>query len=150
MPLPMGSTAIEKGWLIEMRGTAGMLGALVLLFTGCAAQPTDYTTHQFESTAELGATVEQLAGWSCPSTYRNDEEHTRASLGRYGFASLPCSNGSVTLVASDAKRAELAANTGNELNPGYCRLEGGNWSIWGQQYIVQAAQKAMQGRLTCA
>lgn len=127
----------------------GVLGALFLL-VGCGAQPADYSQYQFKSTAELGKTVEQLAGWSCTSTYRDDEEHTRESLGRYGFASLPCSNGSVSLIASDAKRAELAANPGNKLTPGNCRLDGGNWSIWGQQYIVEAAQKAMKGRLSCA
>jgi hypothetical protein len=121
-----------------------------LLLSGCGAQPADYSQRQFKSAAELAKTVEQLAGWKCSETDRDDDSHTADSLAKYGFASVPCDNGSVTIIASDAKRAELAANPGNAIKAGYCRLDGGNWQVWGQQYIVQTAQKAMQGKLTCA
>lgn len=136
---------------MEAQPSAATLAvAAVLLLAGCGAQPADYSQRQFKSTAELARAVEQLAGWNCSETERDDEAHTNESLAKYGWAFVSCSNGSVTIVASDAKRAELAANPGNKLNPGYCQLEGGNWSIWGQQYIVQAAQTAMQGKITCA
>lgn len=119
----------------------------VLAVAGCASVP-DYSEYHFKSVNELIAVVER-AGWSCVDSTK-DEAATANDLAQYGYANEACSNGSVTIVSSDAKRAQLDANPGNALRSGECRLDGGNWSVWGQQYLVEDAQKVMQGSLTCS
>lgn len=130
--------------------TAATIMIGLLLLAACGAQPGDYSNRQFQSVAELAKTVEEVAGWECVYSDRDNESHTSDSLAKYGAAAAPCSNGAVTIFASDKVRADQDAEPYNALKPGYCQIVGGNWRVWGQQYIVQAAQKAMQGKLTCA
>jgi hypothetical protein len=124
-------------------------GAVVtLLITGCSGGA-DYSKKQFGSVNELATAVSAVEGWSCMTDQLGDETHTREALALYGWASGTCSAGSLAIYGSDAKRSELASNEWNALLPGKCRLDGGNWSVWGQQYAVEAAQKKMSGELTC-
>lgn len=127
-----------------------LVPVLAVVFVGCGSGATDYSQQQFQSAQDLARVVANATGWTCSTSDQQDTTHTAASLSRYGFISVPCSDGSVTIVTSDAKRAELAANPGNAIRSGHCRLDGGNWSVWGSQYAVEAAEKSMGGTLTCA
>lgn len=131
---------------------AGVGLALCVAFAlaGCGAQAGDYSERQFASAKELAQTVEQLAGWTCSESDLDDKAHTDDHLYEYGFWSVGCNNGAVTIYASDARRTDLASKPWNQLESGECRIDGGNWSVSGQQYIVETAHKAMQGTLTCA
>ena len=119
-----------------------------LLIAGCSGSA-DYARKQFGSVNELATTVSAVEGWSCMTDQFGDEAHTRESIATDGWASGTCSAGSLAIYGSDAKRLELASSEWNALLPGQCRLDGGNWSVWGQQYAIEAAQKKMSGKLTC-
>lgn len=60
-----------------------------------------------------------------------------------------CEDGAIVIWTSDAKRAQLKTSAGNELQPGHCRIDGGNWTVTGTQYAVEDAQKQLGGKKTC-
>lgn len=78
----------------------------------------------------------------------DDKAQTDASLSEHGFASAPRNRGAIVIYASGEKRTELQANPANALEAGKARLEGGNWAVTGDQYIVEDAQKVLGGKLT--
>lgn len=113
----------------------------VLAGAGCSSH--DYTSEHFKSTSQ----VAKIAKWDCGTD--DTEDRTRSDLEQYGFSSLPCEDGAIVIWTSDAKRAQLETSAGNELQPGHCRIDGGNWTVTGTQYAVEDAQKQLGGKKTC-
>ncbi len=123
-----------------MRTKTVAAAALALIaLAGCGHK--DYSQTHFQSTADLA----KLIDWTCSSAGSDAD-----NLGKYGFSSIPCDDGSITLFNSDAKRDELESAPQNALKSGWCRIDGGNWSVSGSQYKVEDAEKILGGTKTCA
>ena len=122
--------------------------AAILALSGCGSA--DYSQTQFKSIEELASVVSSVDGWSCSTSRLDDEAHASESIAKNGWAPGTCEAGALAIYGSDAKRVALAAEPYNALKPGSCRLDGGNWTVWGQQYAVQTAKARMGGTLTCA
>lgn len=123
-----------------MKKWATLIGAAVLAASGCAgARAADQS---FESTEDLAKAL----GWKCSGS---DAAKTKRSLQEFGWAQAACDSSHLTIFESDAKRNEIQGLSWNALKPGWCRIEGRNWSAGGTQYIVEDAHKRVGGRLTC-
>lgn len=115
--------------------------AAALLLAGCGQS--DYSEHTFKSVEDLI----DATGWDC--SLADDETATSESLDKFGFASSPCSNGYATIWESDAKRTEIQNNGKNDLKPGWCRVEGGNWTVGGAQFVAEEAHENLGGSIEC-
>lgn len=119
--------------------------ALILVapfLAGCSGGA-DYSDRTFESTAELVDVVEDT-GMDCSDDGR-DAEATRDALDKNGWTQEPCTGGTAALFVSDAKRDEVREKN---LEPGGAWVQGGNWAVIGEQYIVEEAHESMGGELT--
>lgn len=118
------------------------------MLTGCSSTPSSYADYHFKSLEELAAVLDK-AGWNCGDSVP-DESATNASLGKYEWAQDTCDRGSIAVFASDAKRAEILSHDFNALEPGKARIDGGNWEVQGDQYMVEDAHKVLGGTITLA
>lgn len=124
-----------------MKARIALALAGLALVASCGGQ-VNYAEHNFKSMNEIA----DLIGWACTD---GDEDYTKVSIEKYGWAQAPCSNGSLGIWESEAKRREILDAPQNALDAGWCRIEGGNWSVSGSQFQVEEAQKKLNGKLVC-